>query len=80
MSDPNGSAQLPAQDTQLHFIVGTLPDGKIVLDFRRPVDHLKMTVDEASALCEGLVDAIRQVAAHGRVIETGRNKIIAGDG
>ena len=48
-------------DTDLQFIVGTLPDGRVLLDFRMAsVDHLKLTRTEALDLAEGLVEAVNQ--------------------
>ena len=59
-------------DTDIKFLVGTLPDGRVLLDFRlAKVDHLKLTREQALELAEGLVDAARQAAQHGRLIETG---------
>lgn len=65
-------------DTELQFIVGTLPDGRVVIDLRRDVDHLKLTREQALELAEGLVEATRQATEHGRIIETGRNAAIVG--
>jgi L-asparaginase/Glu-tRNA(Gln) amidotransferase subunit D len=60
-----------APDTNVCFIVGTLPDGRVLIDFRAlPVDHLKLTQAQALDLAEGLVEAVRQ-ARQGIVIFTG---------
>lgn len=59
-------------DTDIQFIVGTLPDGRVLLDFRAAkIDHLKLTPTVALELAEGLVEAARQAAQHGRLIDTG---------
>ena len=57
-------------DESITFAVGTLHDGRVLLDFNtRKVDHLKLTPEGALELAEGLVEAARE-AAKGRVIVT----------
>ncbi len=52
---------LPDKDTDLQFIVGTLPDGRVILDFRlAKIDHLKLKQDVALELAEALVEAVLQ--------------------
>ena len=52
---------LPDKDTGLQFLLGTLHDGRILMDFRSAhVDHLKLTRTEALDLAEGLVEAVNQ--------------------
>lgn len=59
-------------DTNLDFVIGTLPDGRVLMDFRMAkVDHLKLTTEQALELAEGLVEATRQASLHGRIIDTG---------
>ena len=61
------SASYP--DTSIDFVVGTLPDGRVLIDFRMAkIDHMKLTRDQALDLAEGLVEAVNQ-AKHGRIIE-----------
>lgn len=60
-------------DTQIQFLVGTTPEGEVLLDFRRLVDHVKLQPNAALELAEGLVDAAKQAAQHGRVIITDPN-------
>ena len=56
-------------DTKLEFIVGTLPDGRVLIDFKAAkVDHLKLSATQALELAEGLVEAVNQATQHGRVI------------
>ena len=51
-------------DTAIKFIVGSMPDGTILMDFRlAKIDHLKLTREEALDLSEGLVQAVRDVNA-----------------
>ena len=51
-------------DTSIKYVVGTLPDGRVVMDFRMAkVDHLKFTREEALELAEGLVEAVNQANA-----------------
>ncbi|MCB7130437.1 MAG: hypothetical protein J3T61_12970 [Candidatus Brocadiales bacterium] len=48
-------------DTNLDYLVGTLPDGRVLLDFRMAkIDHLKLTRTQALDLAEGLVEAVNQ--------------------
>ncbi len=71
---PDNTA-LPDKDTELQFLVGTLHDGRVLLDFRSAhVDHLKLTQDMALDLAEGLVEAVTQ-ARQGRVILTGTDAL-----
>jgi len=59
-------------DTNIEFAVGTLHDGRVLLDFQMAkVDHLKLSREQALELAEGLVEAVNQANKHGRVIETG---------
>lgn len=58
-------------DTDIQFFLGTLPDRRVLVDFRRHVDHLKLTPEEALALAEGLIEAATQAAKYGRHIITG---------
>lgn len=48
------------QDTSIAFIVGTLPDGRVLIDFQRMLDHVKLGQDTALDLAETLVEAVRQ--------------------
>ena len=68
MKDPVEHAALG--DTELSFLIGTLEDGRVLLDFRRMVDHLKLTVEQTFQLAEGLIEAAKQANA-GRHIVTG---------
>jgi len=62
----------PNDDTAIDFVVGTLPDGRVLLDFRlAKIDHLKLTREQALELAEGLVEAALQASRHGRIIDTG---------
>ena len=62
-------------DTKLEFVIGTLPDGRVLMDFRMAkVDHLKLTTEQALELAEGLCEAAKQASLHGRIIETGFEK------
>jgi len=55
-------------DTAIQFMVGTLPDGRVLVDFKTAkIDHLKLTREQALDLAEGLVEAARQ-ARGGRII------------
>lgn len=57
-------------DTNIQFLVGTLPDGRVLLDFRaQRVDHLKLTPTGARELADGLMEAAKQ-AEGGRHILT----------
>ena len=48
-------------DTNIQFLVGTLPDGRVLLDFRLArIDHLKLKQDIALDLAEALVEAVNQ--------------------
>jgi len=59
-------------DTPLTFVVGTLPDGRVLIDFRMATpDHLKLTQEMALSLAEALVEAAKQASLHGRIIDTG---------
>lgn len=56
-------------DTNIKFLVGTLPDGRVLLDFRAQlVDHLKLTPDGARELADGLREAARQADAGRRIL------------
>ena len=56
-------------DTRIQFIVGTLPDGRVLLDFQTArIDHLKLSREQALDLAEGLVEAARQARQHGRIM------------
>ena len=58
-------------DTNLDFLIGTMPDGKIIIDFRlAKVDHLKLTQPQALEMAEGLVQAVRDAKDHGIIIPT----------
>ena len=59
-------------DTDIDFVVGSLPDGRVLLDFRMArVDHLKLTQDMALDLAEGLVEAVNQ-AREGVIVSLDR--------
>ena len=61
--------RLPDKDIDFQFVVGTLHDGRVLLDFRMArVDHLKLTQDMALDMAEALVEAVRMAKA-GHVIE-----------
>ena len=61
-------------ETNIKFLVGTLPDDRMLLDFRAAkVDHLKLTREQALELADGLVEAVRQANERGIVIDTGRS-------
>lgn len=49
-------------EAQLDFIVASTTSGPplVLLDFRRMLDHLHMTPDEARAMADGLVEAARE--------------------
>jgi hypothetical protein len=71
-------------DTNVAFVIGTLPDGRVLVQFcmttngavvmrngvieGRMVDHLKLTPDQARAMASGLDEAARD-AKNGRVIQ-----------
>lgn len=61
-------------DTAIKFTLGTLPDRRVLFNFGRFVDHLKLTPEQALELAEGLVEAARQAHQHGRVILTGSHQ------
>jgi len=46
-------------EAQLDFIVASTSSGPplVLLDFRRMLDHLHLTPEEARAMAEGLIDA-----------------------
>jgi len=59
-------------DTAVSVVVGTLHDGRVLVDFRtQNVDHLKLTVEQTFELAEGLIEAAQQASRHGRIIDTG---------
>lgn len=62
--------KLQAGDVNVQFLIGTLPEGRVLIDFRRFVDHIKLTPDQALELAESIVEASKQAMA-GRVILTG---------
>lgn len=47
------------QEAQLDFIVASSTSGPptVLLDFRRMLDHLHLTPEQARAMAEGLLDA-----------------------
>ena len=48
-------------EADFDFIVGSTPDGRVLLDFRgMKIDHMKMTQDMALNMAEGLVEAVTQ--------------------
>lgn len=49
--------QLP--DTDHAFLMSHMPDGRTLLDFRRPVGHLILTDQQALELAEALVENVR---------------------
>lgn len=53
--------QLP--DTDHAFLMSHMPDGRTLLDFRRPVGHLILSDQQALELAEALVENVR--AANG---------------
>lgn len=46
-------------DTAHAFLMAHLPDGRTLLDFRRPIGHLILTDEEALNLAEGLAENVR---------------------
>lgn len=47
-------------EADFDFLLGSLPDGRIILDFRgMKIDHLKLTQDRAAELRDGLDEAIK---------------------
>jgi len=59
-------------EADFDFIVGSTPDGRVLLDFRgMQINHLKMTQDVALNLAEGLVEAVNQ-ARQGLVVSLDR--------
>ena len=59
-------------EADFDFIVGSMPDGRIVLDFRgMKIDHLKLKQDMALDLAESLVEAVQQ-AKQGFIISLDR--------
>lgn len=60
-------------DSSIQFTLGTLYDGRVLFNFGRYVDHMKLTPEQALELAEGLVDAARE-ANNGRTIFTGSHQ------
>lgn len=70
MAGGNGSEGPGEAD--FDFIVGSLPDGRVVLDFRgQKIDHLKLKQHMALNLAEALVEAVNQ-AKEGVIITLDR--------
>ena len=49
----------PYPDTDHSFLMSHMPDGRTLLDFRRPVGHLILTDEQALELAEALVENVR---------------------
>jgi len=49
-------------EAQLEFVVAISTEGPplVLLDFRRMIDHLHLTPDEAIAMGEGLIDSAKE--------------------
>lgn len=64
------SGEAIQNDSRIPILLGILPDGRVLVDFQlqRP-DHLKLTVDEALELAQGLAETAK-LAASGHVIQT----------
>lgn len=61
-----------ADEADFDFIIGSTPDGRIVVDFRgMRIDHMKLKQDEALEMAEGLVEAVQQ-AKQGIIISLDR--------
>lgn len=59
-------------EADFDFIVGSLPDGRIVIDFRgMRIDHMKLTQHTALYLASTLVEAVQQ-AKQGVIISLDR--------
>lgn len=59
-------------EADFDFIVGSMPDGRIVIDFRgMKIDHLKLTQDMTLEFAEALVEAVQQ-AKEGLIISLDR--------
>lgn len=59
-------------DQNVQFLLGTLPDGRVLVDFRgTPIDHLKLTPDQALELAEYLVHTAKEA-------RRGRHILVAG--
>jgi len=59
-------------EADFDFAVGSLPDGRVLLDFfGMTVDHLKLNQDMALDLAESLVEAVK-MAKQGLIITTER--------
>jgi len=57
-------------EAQMDFIVGTTPEGRVLMDFRgMTINHLKLEQDMALNLAEALVQAVQQ-AKQGIIITT----------
>ncbi len=58
-------------DAKIEFCVGTLADGRVLIDLRSHMaDHLKLEQDQALDLAEALVEAVNQARQFGREIIT----------
>ena len=58
-------------DAKIEFCVGTLADGRVLIDFLTHMcDHLTMEQDEALDFAEAIVEAVNQARQFGREIIT----------
>lgn len=48
----------PYPDTDHQFLMSHMPDGRTLLDFRRPIGHLILTDEQALELAEALVENV----------------------
>lgn len=46
-------------DTDHNFLMSHMPDGRTLLDFRRPIGHLILTDEQALELAEALVENVK---------------------
>ncbi len=67
-----GNGKHGAGEADFDFLVGSTPDGRIVIDFRgMKIDHMKLKQDVALDLAQGLVEAVQQ-AKEGVIITLDR--------
>jgi hypothetical protein len=63
-------------EAQLDFIVASTTTGPplVLLDFRRMVDHLHLTPEQARSMADGLIDAARDAdgADQGRILRVAK--------
>ncbi len=59
-------------EADFDFIVGSTPDGRVLIDFRKmKIDHLKLNQDTALNLAEALCEAVQQ-AKEGVIVSLDR--------